>query len=70
MGLFVFGTISKLFKNFLSHTTSFAASQAATYSASMVESATHPCLMLLQTIAPPHRLNTDPDVDFLESLLV
>uniref|UniRef100_A0A3Q7HEN8 Reverse transcriptase Ty1/copia-type domain-containing protein n=1 Tax=Solanum lycopersicum TaxID=4081 RepID=A0A3Q7HEN8_SOLLC len=41
---------------FLSHTASLAASEAATYSASMVESATQVCLMLLQTMAPPPKV--------------
>ncbi|KAA0054514.1 hypothetical protein E5676_scaffold203G00260 [Cucumis melo var. makuwa] len=57
-------------RNFLSQTASFAASQAVTYSASIVESAMHPCLILRHTTAPPFRVNTDPDVDFLESLSV
>ena len=51
-------------KEFLNQTASLAASQAAMYSASMVESAMLDCLILLQTIAPPPRVNTDPDVDF------
>ena len=63
---FIFG--SAKYKKFLSHTASLAASDAAMYSASMVESAMLDCLMLLQTTAAPPRVNTDPDVDFRESL--
>src|ERR1051325_7294359 len=70
MGKFMFGTTSKSLRNFLSQTASFAASQAATYSASIVESAMHLCLMLRHTTTPPFRVNTDPDVDFLESLSI
>ena len=44
------------------------ASLAATYSASMVESAVQLCLILLHTIASPPRVNTELEVDFLESL--
>ena len=68
IGFDIFGTISKLVKNFLSQTAPLVASQAATYSASMVESAIHPWLILLQTTAPPLRVNTEPEVDFLESI--
>ncbi|TYK22574.1 hypothetical protein E5676_scaffold584G00290 [Cucumis melo var. makuwa] len=42
MDKFMFGTTSKSCRNFLSQTASFAASQAATYSTSIVESAMHP----------------------------
>ena len=66
----IFGTTSKSIKNFLSHTDSFVASQAATYSASMVESAMQPCFMLLHIIAPLFRVKIDSDVDFLESISV
>ncbi|KAA0059716.1 hypothetical protein E5676_scaffold111G00760 [Cucumis melo var. makuwa] len=61
---------SRFVKNFLSHTASFAASQAATYSASIVESAIQFYFMLLHTTAPPFRVIPDPDVDFLASLSV
>ncbi|KAA0037273.1 hypothetical protein E5676_scaffold1085G00200 [Cucumis melo var. makuwa] len=54
MGKFMFGTTSKSCKNFLSQTASFAASQAATYSASIVESAMHPYLMLRHADATPY----------------
>ncbi|TYK05425.1 hypothetical protein E5676_scaffold83G001200 [Cucumis melo var. makuwa] len=49
-------------RNFLSQTAYFAASQAAMYSASIVESAMHPCLMIRHTTAPPFKVNTDLDV--------
>ncbi|KAA0058308.1 hypothetical protein E6C27_scaffold274G006420 [Cucumis melo var. makuwa] len=61
---------SRSVKNFLSHTASFAAFQATTYSASIVESAIQVCFTLLHTTAPPFKVNTDPDVDFLASLSV
>ena len=54
-------------RNFLSQTASFAASQAATYSTSMVESAIQDCLILLQLMAPPLKVKTHPEVDFLKS---
>ncbi|KAA0048151.1 hypothetical protein E5676_scaffold265G002640 [Cucumis melo var. makuwa] len=57
-------------RNVLSQIASFVASQSATYSTSIVESAMHRCLMLRHTMAPSFRVNTDMDVDFLESLLV
>ncbi|KAA0052225.1 hypothetical protein E6C27_scaffold207G00380 [Cucumis melo var. makuwa] len=57
-------------KNFLGHTASFTTSQAATYSASLTESAIQVCFTLLHTIAPPFRVNTDPDEDFLAYLSV
>ncbi|CAA0840370.1 Unknown protein, partial [Striga hermonthica] len=47
------GITSKSTKKFLSLTASFAASEAAMYSASIVESATHFCLTLLHEMAPP-----------------
>ena len=68
MGLSISETISRPLKKFLSQTASLAAYEAATYSASMVESVMLDRLMLLQTIAPPPRVNTDPDVNFEESL--
>ena len=70
MDKFMFGTTSKSCRNFLSQTASFAASQAAMYSTSIAESAMYHCLMLRHTTAPPFRVNTDHDVDFLESLSV
>ena len=64
----MFETTSRSVYNFLSQTNSLAASQAAMYSAFMVEYAMLDCLTLLQTTAAPPRMNTEPDVDFLESL--
>uniref|UniRef100_A0A9I9EHR9 Prenyltransferase alpha-alpha toroid domain-containing protein n=1 Tax=Cucumis melo TaxID=3656 RepID=A0A9I9EHR9_CUCME len=40
------------------------------YSTSTIESSMHPCLMLRHTIALLFMLNTDLDVDFLESLSI
>ena len=68
MGPSMFRTTSKSLKKFLSQTASLAASKAAIYSASMVESVMLDCLTLLQTTAALPRVNTEPDVDFLESL--
>ena len=67
MGSSMFRTTSKYLRNFLSHTASLDASQATTYSASIVESAMQDCLILLHTTAPPLRMNTDPEVDFLDT---
>src|SRR6266542_1070967 len=64
------GTTPSSIMNFLIQTTSFAASEAAIYSASVVESATVDCLELFQQIAPPLRQNTNPDCDLESSLLV
>ena len=66
----IFGTTSKLVKNFLSYTDSFATSQAETYWASMVESTIQPFFMLLHIIAPLFRVKTDPDIDFHESISI
>jgi len=52
--------------NFLIQTPSFAASEAAMYSASVVESAEVSCFELFHLTAPPLRMNTNPDCD-LES---
>ena len=52
---------TKLNKELLIQTPSFAASEAAMYSASIVESATVSCLELFQLTAPPFTLNTKPD---------
>ncbi|KAJ9545013.1 hypothetical protein OSB04_024720 [Centaurea solstitialis] len=48
---------------FLSQTASFAASEAAMYSASVVESAIVSCFELFHEIAPPFRVKTYPDCD-------
>ena len=68
MGQFAFGITSRSIRNFLSHTAFFEASDAATYLALLVELATHICLTLLQQMAPPLKVKTYPDVDFLESM--
>ena len=68
MGRSAFGITSRSIRNFLSHTTSFSALDEATYSASVVESATHVCLTLLQQMTPPLKVKTYSDVDFLESM--
>ena len=52
------GTTSRSYRNLRSHTASFAASDAATYSASVVESAIQDCFTLLQLIAPLPNVNT------------
>ena len=62
------GNYSQFIKKFLSQTASLIALEVAMYSASMVESTILDCLMLLQTTAPPLRVNTDLDVDLRESL--
>ncbi|PRQ50071.1 hypothetical protein RchiOBHm_Chr2g0129021 [Rosa chinensis] len=59
------GTTSSSVMNFFIQTASFAASDAAMYSASVVESAVTLCLQLLQFTAPPFKVKTNPDVDFL-----
>ena len=64
----MFGMTSMSLKKFLSQTTSLVAPEAAMYSVFIVESAMLDCLILLQTTAVPPRVNTEPDVDFLESL--
>lgn len=38
------------------------------YSASIVELAIQECLIFFQTMAPPLRINTDSDVDFVKFL--
>ena len=68
MGLSMFGTTSKSLKKFLSQTTSLAASKVAIYSAFMVEFAMLDYLILLQTTTAPPIINSEPDVDILESL--
>ncbi|KAK8670845.1 hypothetical protein V6N13_037459 [Hibiscus sabdariffa] len=56
--------------NFLIQTTSFTASLAAIYSASVVESATVSCFELFQLTVPPFRQKTNPDCDRESSLSV
>src|SRR5713226_8338196 len=55
--------------NFLSHTTSQLAEQAATYSASVVLSATQDCFLLNQEITPDPILKQHPEVLFLSMAL-
>ncbi|KAK8495707.1 hypothetical protein V6N12_011657 [Hibiscus sabdariffa] len=64
------GTSSNFDMNFLIQTTSFAASLAAIYSASVVESTTVSCFELFQLRAPPLRQNTKPDCNRESSLSV
>ena len=42
----------------------------ATYSASILKCATELCLLLRQAIGPPANVNTIPDIDQEESMLV
>ena len=68
-GLSISGITSNSIKNLQSQTASFTTSQATTYLASIVESAIHDCLMLLQTMAPLPKVNANLDhVDLRESL--
>ena len=60
------GTKSLSIRKLLRHSASTAASKAAMNQASMVESATPTCLTLLQQMAPPQRVNTYPEIDYLE----
>ena len=53
--------------NFLNQKPFFTASEVATYSASVVESAMMSCLKLFQLIVPPLQMNIYPDIDFLSS---
>ena len=59
------GTKPLSIRKLLSHSASTVASKAAINPASMVESATPTCLTLLQQMAPPQRVNTYPEVDYL-----
>ena len=51
--------------NILNQKPSFAASEAATYSTSVVESAMMGFLKLFQLTVPPLQTNVYPDIDFL-----
>ena len=64
------GTTPSPVMNFLIQTASLAASEAAIYSASVVESATVSYLELLQLTAPPFKQNTYPNCDRKSSLSV
>ena len=54
--------------NLCNHTNYFLAWVATMYSTSIVESSTTTCLLLIQLIAPPNRLNTYPLIDLLWSI--
>ena len=56
------GTNPLSIRKLLSH----SATTAAMNPASMVESATPTCLALLQQMAPPQKVNTYPEVDYLD----
>src|SRR3954471_12783033 len=60
----------KFSNELLDPNTSFAASDATIYSASVVESATVSCFELFQLTAPPFRQNKLPDCDLESSLSV
>ena len=62
------GTKPLSIRKLLSHSASTDASKAAMDSASMVELAMPTCLTLLQQMAPPQRVNTYPEVDYLDSI--
>ena len=64
------GTTPNSVMNFLNQTASLAASDAAIYSASIVESATVLCLELFQLTALPFKVNTNPDCDLKSSISV
>jgi hypothetical protein len=70
MGLEILATTLRFEIKFLSQTASFAASDAAMYSASVVESAMVSCFELFHEIVPPFRVNTYPDYDLKSSLSV
>src|SRR3954469_19386364 len=56
-------TTPRSMRKFLIQTTSFAASEAAIYSASVVDADTVSCLELFQLTAPPFIINTYPDCE-------
>ena len=60
-GFDILGIIPNPVMNFLIQKASLAASEAAMYSASIVESVTVSYLELLQLTAPPFKQNTYPD---------
>ncbi|KAJ9561356.1 hypothetical protein OSB04_006516 [Centaurea solstitialis] len=70
IGLEILATTLRSDRKFLSQTASFAASHAAMYSASVVESAIVSCFELFHEIAPPFRVKTYPDCDLKSSLSV
>ena len=64
------GTIPNSEMNSFNQTALLAASDAAIYSASIVESATVLCLKLFQLTTPPFKVNTNPNYDLKSSMLV
>src|SRR5664279_1024492 len=62
-GLDAPGTTPTSIRKFLIQMPSFAASEAAIYPASVVESATVSCLELFQLTAPSFNVNTYPDCE-------
>ena len=54
--------------NFSSQIVSLITSQATTYSTFKVELAIQDCFTLFQLMAPPPKVNTYPEVDFLKSI--
>ena len=62
------GTILSSIMNFLIQRASLAASDAAIYSASIVESAVTPCLEFFQLTTPPLQMKINPEIDFLSSI--
>ncbi|KAJ9566994.1 hypothetical protein OSB04_002960 [Centaurea solstitialis] len=70
IGLEILATTLRSDRKFLSQTASFAASDAAMYSASVVESAIVSCFELFHEIAPPFMVKTYPDCDLKSSLSV
>ena len=61
------GIIQYSVMNFLIQIASLVASDAAIYSASIMESAVTPYLELFQLTAPPLQIKTNPEIDFLSS---
>ena len=61
------GTTPSSLTNFRIQIASLAASDAAMYSASVVESAVILYLELFQLTAPPLQVKTNPEIDFLSS---
>ena len=59
--------ISSFVMNFLNQKPSFAASEAATYFAFILESTMMGCLKVFQLTASPLHMNTYLDVDFISS---
>ena len=64
------GTIPNSEMNSFNQTAFLAASDAAIYSASIVESAIVLCLELFQLTTPPFKVNMNPDCDLKSSMSV